>query len=144
MQSRIHHVDNLTRTQASLDAAEENLRTARVTSRDAAQERARLAELGTVEPLRPLRDRLDAALKQQAPAEQRATTAQGALLQAETAARTTKETLESSRSAHNSAEAVLRTLAQSGMKPPGSTPNFLLRTRKPNPRVLTRKLHAVL
>ena len=108
IQSRIHHVDNLTRARASLDAAEENLRTARVTSGDAGEERARLAELRAVEPLRSLRNRLAAALGQQAPAKQRAATAQGTLLQAQTAARTTKETLDSSRSAHNSTEAIFK------------------------------------
>lgn len=40
LQSRIYRVDNLTRAQASLDAAEENLRTARVTSGDAAHDSA--------------------------------------------------------------------------------------------------------
>jgi DNA repair protein SbcC/Rad50 len=111
LQSRIHHIDNLTRAQDNQHTAEQACCLAQINFDNAVDDRAQLAELQAVEPLRSLRDRLAVALREQTPTEQREATALEALLQAETNANTAREALESARSSHNSAEEAFKNFA---------------------------------
>jgi exonuclease SbcC len=111
LQARIAHLDNLALAQQRLAAAEQSLLDVRSNSELASPNRNDLAELQAAEPLRPLRDRLTIALREQAPTEQKVIAAKSALQKALLDASNAKTTFDSARAVHDVAEQNFRDFA---------------------------------
>ncbi|WP_035354908.1 AAA family ATPase [Edaphobacter aggregans] len=104
LQMRLQRVDNLARARVNLAAADDVLAAARLACEDAAPERDRVAELAAVEPLRPLRGRLDEAAQAMPAAEALAVAAVESLQEATNAANEAGHRLSIAQVEHDEAE----------------------------------------